>query len=73
MGVYLGPKTCQTPCFLQEFCTLVITLCAMVPLKDFIVFTGIIKWDPFGGSATLQMYGQLEGFPLKNNAICLGW
>ena len=26
--------------------------------------TGGIKWDPFDGDQTMQMYGDFEGFPL---------
>ena len=29
--------------------------------------TGVIKWDPFWADQTLQMYGDLVGFP-----YCLG-
>ncbi len=32
---------------------------------------GIVKWDPFGGNETLQMYGQFEGFSLK--IWCIVW
>ena len=26
--------------------------------------TGVIRWDPYWGDQTMQMYGNFEGFPL---------
>ena len=35
---------------------------------DFSITSGVIKWDPFEGKQTIQIYGKFEGFPiLKNN------
>ena len=33
-------------------------------------YSGVIKWDPFWGNQTMQMYGKFEGFPL--NSALLG-
>lgn len=31
---------------------------------DFSLTSGVIKWDPFEGRQTIQIYGKFEGFPI---------
>ena len=33
------------------------------PLRILLFKTGIIKWDPFWGDQTMQIYGDFEGIP----------
>ncbi len=32
--------------------------------KLYLCKTGVIKWDPFGGDQSMQMYRDFEGFTL---------